>query len=107
MVDGNNNRIQVFTAEGEFLRMFGNVGRAEERLCGPYSVAVESSGMVYVSQPKQHCISVYTCEGQFLTSFSTVLENEVKRDTGPFGLAMDSQGLVYVCDPLSYKVKIF
>ena len=32
VADTENNCIQVFAAEGKFLRMFGNEGEAKERL---------------------------------------------------------------------------
>ena len=70
VVDTLNNRIQVFTAEGKFLRMFGKHGiggRGELKL--PYGVALDPSGIVYVSEHMRQRIFVYTSKGQFMTCF--------------------------------------
>ena len=106
VADSGNHRIQVFTAEGKFLRMFGNAGEGKERVNGPVGIAVDGSDMVYVSQPNEHSVSLFTSEGQFVTSFSTVLQDEEKKEFGPIGLA-EHNGLLYVCDYKMGKVKIF
>ena len=88
--------------------MFGNVGGPKERVNKPHGIAVdESNGVVYVSQPYKHCISIFTLEGTFVTSFSTLGEDEEAREFGPVSLALDNDGLLYVCDFESDKVKIF
>ncbi len=46
VADNGNNRIQVFTAEGEFLKMFGRYGWGRGDLGSPVGVAVDASGMV-------------------------------------------------------------
>ncbi len=53
-----------------------------------------------------HCISVFTSEGQFLTSFG-----QEGRGPGEFkyprGLAVNVSGVVYVCDRDNYRVQLF
>ena len=60
---------------------------------------------MYVSEKDNHCVSVFTSEGQFVTSFGS--RGEVP---GKFlvlsGLAVDS-GVVYVCDKGSGCIQIF
>ena len=52
VADTSNHRIQVFTAEGKFLGMFGRRGHDQGRgeLTSPKYVAVDTNGMVYVSE---------------------------------------------------------
>ena len=70
MADSKNHRIQVFTADGEFVKMFG-----KQSLFGwggritPICLAIDSDGIVYVSKHSNHRVSVFNSEGQFLTSF--------------------------------------
>ncbi len=54
MADSGNHRIQVFTAEGKFLRMFGREGAGSGELDWPHGVAVDASGFVYVSEYSNH-----------------------------------------------------
>ena len=52
--------IQVFTAEGKFLRMFGRCGEGRGELKGPIGVAIDSSGRVYISEVDQSpCVCVH------------------------------------------------
>ena len=68
VVDTLNNRIQVFTAEGKFLRIFGKHGiGGREELKLPYGVALDPSGIVYVSKHMRQRIFIYTSKGQFMT----------------------------------------
>ena len=61
MTDLSNHRVQVFTAEGKFLKMFG----------GMVILRVWSNDMVYVSESGNSCVSVFTSHGVFVTSFGS------------------------------------
>ena len=106
VADTGNDRIQVFTAEGTFVRMFGRCCQGREELDEPCGVAVDTSGMVYVSEEGNSRVSVFTSDGQFVTSFG-------RRGKGvgefifPSGLAVDDSGIVIVCDANNNKIQIF
>ena len=107
VADSGNHRIQVFTAEGKFLRMFGGRGRGRGELCDPRGVTVDTNDLVYVSnEGTDHCVLVFTSEGQFVTSFG-------KKGAGkgeffcPTGVAVDIKGVVYVCDSENNRVQLF
>ena len=54
----------------------------------PRGVTVDANDLVYVSD-KNNCVSVFTCEGQFVTSFGgRGLEKEMFN--WPIGMAVDS-----------------
>ena len=105
VADRDNNRIQVFTAEGKFLRMFGRFGQGKGELNWPISIAVHD-GLLYVGEGRNERVSVFTLEGQFVTLFGS-------KGTGPgqfgwpCGLAVDSNGVVYVCDSKNKNVQVF
>ena len=69
MADTGNHRIQVFTAEGKFLRVFGRHGEGKRRLDWPFGVAIDSSDMVYVSDHLNYRVVVLTSEGHFVMTF--------------------------------------
>ena len=94
VADFGNHRVQVFIAEGKFLRMFGKCGKGRGELNWPTGITLDpSSKHVYISESNNHRISVFTCEGQFVTSFGADVER-----FSPRGLAVDNCGVVYVCD---------
>ena len=80
-------------------------GRAE--LGWPCGIAVDTSGLVYVSEGENHRVSVFTSEGGFVTCFG-----RKGKGTGEFcfdsfsGLAVDNTGVVYVCDSRN-RVQVF
>ena len=100
VADTDNNCIQVFTAEGKFLRMFSSRGFLRG-LDWPHSVAVDTSGMVYVGEGGGQR---FTSEGQFVTSFGRKGEGPGEFKC-PRGLAVDNSGVVYVCD--NNRVQVF
>ena len=96
VADRDNNRIQVFTAEGKFLKMFGRRG-------DPTGVAIDSNDMVYVCEGEKIRVSVFTPEGVFVTSFGSCGEG-----LGEFrGIAVDNSGVVYARDHYNHCVQIF
>ena len=103
VADNGNHCIQVFTAEGKFVRMFGRHGPSKEELNGPTCITVDADGIVYVGN---HRISVFTSEGEFVTSFGSK-GNEPGKFNFPYRLAVDSSGVVYVRDTDNDHIQLF
>ena len=102
MADTVNHRVQVFTAKGKFIRLFGRHGQGRGELARPRYVAVDTSGMVYVSEVDNHRISVFTTEGQFVISFGLRGVGPGEFDS-PQGLAVDA----YVSDGENHRIQVF
>src|SRR5262249_43056453 len=49
VADANNGRVQVFSAEGEFLKAFGHVGEGEGQFKEPCGIVVDKAGNLYVA----------------------------------------------------------
>ena len=49
IADSQNHRIQVFDAQGRFLRQWGREGTAPGQFKEPWGVAVAPNGEVYVA----------------------------------------------------------
>jgi tripartite motif-containing protein 2/3/tripartite motif-containing protein 71 len=103
IVDYNNDHIQVFTAEGQFLRKFGTHGIKKPQ---PIGICIDSEDVVYVTENSNHHVLVFTCEGQFLTSFGT-LGAGPGQFNNPYGIAVDKNGVVYVADSINNRLQSF
>ncbi len=91
VADSDNSRIQIFTADGIFIRMLSRNG-----IQLPISITIDSNDTVYVGD-FNHRILVYTCDGKLITYFGGN-GTQSGRFNYPRGLAVDSCGVLYVCD---------
>ena len=104
ITDFHNNRVQVFTPEGKFLREIkvtpkGSVQR-------PYAIAIDSSDNVYVSERDHPCVDIFNSRGEFLTSFGSRGTREGQFDS-VCGLHIDRNDRVLVCDYNNGRIQIF
>ena len=100
--DHKNQRVQVFTREGEFVREFGQSGGWLEpgQLRGPVGISIGPDGNVYVADAWSHRVQAFTREGEFLRSWqgpSSGLPDDDPRMT-PWGIAVGPEGHVFVSD---------
>ena len=99
VADSGNYRIQVFTAEGIFLKMFAG------ELKWPVGIAIDANNKMFVAEGEGHRVSMLTTEGQIVSSLGKrgAAPGEFKR---PRGVALDNSGVVYVCDFYNNRVQL-
>lgn len=107
VADTWNNRIQKFTAEGEFLAMWGQFGTAEisTNFWGPRGVAVDSEGRVYVTDTGNKRVVIFDSEGNPLSEFGGAGLGPGQFDE-PVGIAVDDQGRVYIADTWNMRIQV-
>lgn len=54
-----NHRISIFTADGEFLTLFGSFGDAIGQFSEPCAAIVDEDRVVYVCDTSNNCIQVF------------------------------------------------
>ncbi len=69
VTDTGNERVQVFTEEGEFVRMFGLPGDGEGELREPVGIAVTPDGTVVVADSHNQRVSLFTLDGEPVDSW--------------------------------------
>ena len=108
VADTWNHRIQRFTAEGEFLGMFGTFGQSErlDTFWGPRGLAVDPNGRLFVADTGNKRIVIFSPAGQPLGQFGG-FGLELGGLDEPVGLALDPQGRVYVADTWNRRVQVF
>ena len=70
----NSACIEVFTAEGQFLRKFGNAGSGKGELNFPSSISIDRDKVVYVTDYCNHCVSMFTTEAVTRSSVANNFE---------------------------------
>jgi sugar lactone lactonase YvrE len=72
VADYYNERMQMFTPEGEFVKMWGGTyGEADGEFKKPHGVAVDSDGNVYVSERSGLRIQKFDSDGNFITKWGS------------------------------------
>jgi tripartite motif-containing protein 71 len=113
VVDGGNDRVQKFDANGKFLLMWGREGSGPGQFTFRVppahfgSIAVDAAGNVYVSDYNNR-IQKFDGNGKFLLQWGTAGSGDGQFAT-PFigGLAFDSTGVLYVTDTSNSRVQKF
>ena len=101
--DYGNNRVKLLNKQGEFQLSFNK--KANGQLNGPSGVCVVDQ-FVYVVEFLGHCVSVFSRNGQFVTSFGKRGKKEGEFVL-PYGICVDCDGFVYVCDKVNNRVQVF
>ena len=118
VADRENNRIQKFDANGKLLAVWGRnggdgslgVGRGEFN--GPYAVATDGDGNVYVLDSRNNRVQKLTASGRFLRMWG---RNGGDGSFGvgpgefadPRGIEVDRRGTVYVSDHGNHRIQVF
>lgn len=105
VTDALNGRIQVFDAEGGFVRSLGQYGDGSGDLSAPKGVALDSAGHVYVADARFDNIQIFDGEGQLLLFFGSSGQAPGMFWL-PAGLAMADDRL-YVTDSYNKRVQVF
>ena len=108
VADTWNNRVQKFTADGEFVTMWGRSGLAEDMTSfyGPRGIAVDPAGRIYLTDTGNKRVVVFDPDGNPITQFGSVGIDPGFFDE-PVGLAVGKDGRVYVADTWNQRVQVF
>lgn len=125
VTDMANNRVLKYTLEGEFQSQWGHKGSENGQFNYPSGIDLDESGQVYVSEIMNRRIQVFASNDEFITSFSSGIENydswfagsalrrqeELKPSdvTGSWPIICDvcvASEDIYVSDPMAAMIRI-
>ena len=93
VADTWNYRIQKFTSDGHFLKMWGSgPGEAQNQFYGPRGLAVDSLGHLFVADTGNKRIVIFDANGNYLNEFGTPGMSLGELDE-PVDIALDSPEL--------------
>jgi len=94
VADYGNHRVQVFNAQGEFLRQVSGDGTEPGKVHYPFMVEIGPDGNLYVGS--MNGLDIFTLDGQFL--------RRPVNPEGVYGLAFDQAGNVYLATAFEVEV---
>lgn len=104
VADSCNHRIQVFSAQGQWLASFGQPGTALGQMSYPYDILVDADGLLYVCEFGNSRIQIFDAHYQPLEMIGG-FGFEPGRFHNPWSIAFDSQGNLYVADGSNHRVQ--
>jgi len=106
VADTLNDRIQLFTSKGGFLRQFGSPGEDVGKLNSPTGLCFSQSGQIVVADQQNNRIQVFSMEG--VLSKVIVCKGRNAGDfKNPTGVAVDEEGQLLVTDQQNHRVVVF
>ncbi len=106
VADTLNNRIQIFDADGKFVRMFGRQGDSPGEFIRPKGIAVDSEGHVYVADAEFNNFQIFSRDGKSLLAVGTF-----GYGPGQFalvaGLYVDARDQSYTTEMFHGRVQVF
>ena len=115
VADTRGNRIEKFTADGQFVTAWGSFGNLEAQtdFDGTFNeiwgLAVDSEGFVYASDTWNHRIQKFTADGEFVAKWGVfgLTDSGLSAMWGPRGIAVDKDSNVYVADTGNKRILVF
>ena len=90
----------------QFVTKWGTEGTGDGQFEGPYGIAVDSSGNVYVTDMTTNCIQKFSSSGVFLGKWGSKGAGDGQFN-GPDYVAVDPSGNVYVSDRYNCRIQKF
>ena len=101
VAEKGNNRVQVFSPDGNHLYMFGEKS-GNNAMKEPYGIWVAKS-FVYITLSNIHTVQMYTLQGGFIKKKSKEAKFKF-----PMGITGDDlRGNLYICDTGNNRIQIF
>ncbi|MGA7194186.1 MAG: flippase activity-associated protein Agl23 [Anaerolineales bacterium] len=106
VTDTWNNRIEKFSASGQFIKIWNTVSSPTDVFYGPRGITVDAKGHVYIADTGNKRIVVFDSDGNFLAQFGSAGLDPGQFDE-PVGVTLDANGNVYVTDTWNQRVQTF
>jgi DNA-binding beta-propeller fold protein YncE len=103
---GENDRIQVFSPEGKWLRQWGGHGYEPGEFLRPRALAIDEDDRLYVADSCNHRIQVFDTMGNLLRLWGT-RGKAAGQLSYPYDVAIGPDHFLYVCEYGNNRVQKF
>ncbi|XP_058970888.2 E3 ubiquitin-protein ligase TRIM71-like [Pocillopora verrucosa] len=101
-----NNRVQVFSSDGTYLRSFGREGNKQGEFNWPWGITIHETNNIIVVDCGNHRVQLFSEQGEYLSQFGGKgnLDHQL---SNPLGVSVDNKGNIIVADTGNKSIKIF
>lgn len=103
---GENDRIQVFSPAGKWLRQWGGHGYEPGEFLRPRALTMDESERIFVADSCNHRIQVFDTKGKLLDLWGS-RGDEPGQLNYPYDLAIGPDHCLYVCEYANHRVQKF
>jgi len=103
---GEYDRIQKFTASGEFLLEWGGHGSEPGQFIRPQNLAIDANDQIWVADACNHRIQRFDDQGRLLAIWGKPGQAPGELYY-PYDLALDGHGHIYICEFGNHRVQKF
>lgn len=103
---GENDRIQVFSPDGEWLRQWGGHGYEPGEFLRPRALAIDSRDRIYVADSCNHRVQVFDTQGNVLKVWGS-RGTAPGQMSYPYDIALGPDGHLYICEYGNQRVQKF
>jgi DNA-binding beta-propeller fold protein YncE len=103
---GENDRIQVFSPEGKWLRQWGGHGYEPGEFLKPRAIAIDEKDRLFVADSCNHRIQVFDTRGKLLYHWGSRGDKPGEMSY-PYDLAIGPDHCLYVCEYANHRVQKF
>ena len=109
VADYNNDRLQILSSEGKFIRAHSHYSRESGRqfpfIC-PAGIACDASGNITVVEKGRNRVVILSPAGVILNAFGRH-GKEQGQFRGPHGVSMDARNRIIIADTMNCRVQVF
>lgn len=106
VTDTLNDRVEVFDADGNFIRAWGKNGDGPGDFARPKGIAIDADGHVWVADAMLNRMQIFTAEGRLLLAFGN-FGNMPGQFQALTGLTIDKNNRVFAAEQLLGRVQMF
>ncbi|XP_065886751.1 E3 ubiquitin-protein ligase TRIM71-like [Dysidea avara] len=97
VTDNKNDRVQVFTTKGQFLKVFDNFTGVPFKLQRPVGIHYTPDEHLLICSCDTHCVLVFEENGKFISAIEGTYQDN-KRFSYPCGVMMMDNGQIVIAD---------
>lgn len=106
VADRRNNRVQIFTADGNFKLKFGKKGTGPGEFDLPAGITTDPQNRIVVVDKDNHRVQLFTSGGEFVLKFGTY-GKESGQFQYPWDVAVNAKGDILVTDSRNHRIQLF
>ena len=103
--DTFNHRIQILNIDMSFHQYLGIDGQPPAKLVQPYDIAFDSYGKIFIADYSDHCIKMYSPQGEFLGQITSKGEQEVLKN--PVSVHVNKNDHVFVGEEKTSGLSVY